>query len=190
MIHLNRISLYHFFPICAIISLVLIMFIELNYADGNPQIIRTYLFFNLLFFSYTFLSTTKSSTIHFSQRKYLLPLAFLLQQILLLQPSIYSCVGCKNSSIYQLLKSFRSSTTFHPKSLRSIWQFWSFGCRFSGFQWQIKKVFKDIGACFWVDLLRLCACGRIWLDRLLYIQFFCSNFCLGLKELQFAGSFL
>ena len=84
----------------------------------------------IYFFSYTFLSTNKSSTIHFSQRKYLLPLAFLLQQILLLQPSIYSCVGCKNSSIYQLLKSFRSSTTFHPKSLRSIWQFWSFGCRF------------------------------------------------------------
>ena len=127
----------------------------------------------ILDISYTFLSTTKSSIIHFSQRKYLLPFAFLLQQIFLLQPSVYSCVGCKNSSICQLLKSFRSSTTIHPKSLRSIWQFWSFGfASFSVFQRQIKKVFKDIGACFGFDLLRVCACSRIGLDRLLYIYIY------------------
>ena len=46
---IRRVSCYHFFPICAIVSLILIRFIELNYADRNPQVIRTYLFFNLLF---------------------------------------------------------------------------------------------------------------------------------------------
>lgn len=97
MIHLNRISLYHFFPICAIISLVLIRFIELNYADRNPQIIRTYLFFNLLFpsvyfFLVAYLVPLFISLTHKVNMKRLLKVTWVTLLSLYLLVSIYVCL--------------------------------------------------------------------------------------------------
>ena len=94
---IRRVSCYHFFPICAIVSLILIRFIELNYADRNPQVIRTYLFFNLLFpsvyfFLVAYLVPLFISLTHKINMKRLLKVTWVTLLSLYLLVSIYVCL--------------------------------------------------------------------------------------------------
>lgn len=49
MVQFKKRSLYPFFPLVSIISLVSIRLIELDYPTREPQLFREYLFLNLLF---------------------------------------------------------------------------------------------------------------------------------------------
>lgn len=52
MVQFKKSSVYNFFPLFSIISLVSIRLIELNYPTREPQLFREYLFFNFLFPSF------------------------------------------------------------------------------------------------------------------------------------------